>query len=308
MVEFPVPAGPLTAGEPLPDHRLFEPTMTITRLLRACAWALLLPLLFSHAHAQTDSATAELLMRKSGLWQMLGGMEPQLKAGVAQALAEQKTKPSAAEAERFERAAATAYAPERLRASGLAIFTRSADSRHLPVVQQWFDTATGREFTRLDELAIAQQTDPADVARRGGAVLQSMPPAQVALLQQIIVATDSADMMAGIMVNTLVAVHRGVDSMVPPSQTRVTEEQLRAALELQRPQLVEAFTGLSMASLALAYASVPAADLQLYLDFLRSDAGRHFNGMVGQAMDAAMSEAALDFGRRLPGTRDQSNT
>ena len=44
----------------------------------------------SCAFGETSAATAELLLRKSGTWEQLGGMERQVMAGFGQAMAQAK--------------------------------------------------------------------------------------------------------------------------------------------------------------------------------------------------------------------------
>lgn len=282
--------------------------MTLPTVLRYILLVLLLPMASTQATAQTDDATAEMLMRRTGLWQNLGSIEPRILADVSQTFATLKPRPSPTETERVVQAATAAYAAPRMRATGLALIARGVEARHLPALKQWFDSAAGTNFSRLDEQAVQEQTDPTDVAVRGGALLRSMPASRLELLQQINSVAENAEMMARIMVNTAVAMHRGIGSVVPRSAMTMTEEQLRAALQQQRPAMIKGFNALTMASMALAYEAAPAADLQHYLDLLRSDAGRHLNSLVGQTIDAIMSEAALDLGRRLPGTTDKSNT
>jgi hypothetical protein len=84
--------------------------------------------------------------------------------------------------------------------------------------------------------------------------------------------------------------------------------ELRMQLEAQRPQMLKAFAVLSLAAFAKAYAPLPTDGLESYVAFIRSRPGRDFNTIGIEALDAALTEAAAEFGRLLQGAKDQSNT
>ena len=56
------------------------------------------------------------------------------------------------------------------------------------------------------------------------------------------------------------------------------------------------------------YAKIPSQQLRQYVAFIRTPAGRQFNAAAMEAMAAALTDAAAEMGRRLPGTRDGRNT
>jgi len=56
------------------------------------------------------------------------------------------------------------------------------------------------------------------------------------------------------------------------------------------------------------YAELNTQDLATYVNFLKSDAGRHLNDLGQQAFTEAMAEAAAEAGRAMPATiRDDAN-
>ena len=99
---------------------------------------------------------------------------------------------------------------------------------------------------------------------------------------------------------------RGASS-VRPDGPAASAVELMSALESQRPQLLKAFAALSLASYAMAYETLPTADLAQYVAFLRSEAGQHLTDVGLKAMGASFVEASTEFGRRLPGTADKAN-
>jgi hypothetical protein len=257
--------------------------------------------------AQADAATAERLLKKSGLWQQLDGLATQVHAGMKGALAQAGAQPSAAEEQRLQQAVQDSYAVARLRASAQAVVQRELQPRHVAGLERWYDSALGKRITQIEEASAADTREPAVVMQQGQALLEAMPSTRRALINGIIEATKSAELLVDIISNTAVATHQGMASVLPqaPGQTAA---DLRAALAAQRPQMLENFTQYLMAAMAVTYSTVESPDLTRYAEFLRGESGRHFNDVAGRALDAALTEASTELGRRLPGTRDGSRT
>ncbi len=259
------------------------------------------------AHAETDTATAESLVRDSGIWQQLASISPQVRAGLLDAISRSGSRPSATEIERLSRVIDEAYASDRLRAIAVSTVKAQVQDGHVPSLQRWYASELGRRIARLDEAASAEQTDPASVFQQGLALVAAMPEARRTLLGDMVVVTRSAETLAEITIDTALAAHRGAASMAPDAPG-VSSAELRQHLESQRPQMLRAYTGLALASYAKAYASLPTAELDRYLEFLKSDAGRHFTNVGMKAFSAALVEASAEMGRKLQGTRDSANT
>lgn len=259
------------------------------------------------AQAQTDAATAESLMRRSGLWEQLAGIGPQARAGVLASVAQSGAQPSAAELERLTRAADTAFDADRLRGTARGAIARGLEPQHLPALLRWYASPAGTSITRLEEASATDTREPPAVVQAGTLLLQRMPEERRLLLADMVEATKAPEAMVQLVIGTSLAAYRGAAS-VTPGTPGMSLSELRALLEAQRPQLLKAYAALALAGMAITYEPVATGELGAYLDFLKSDAGRHFSDLGNAAVDAAMVEASADFGRRLPGSRDQANT
>lgn len=120
-------------------------------------------------------------------------------------------------------------------------------------------------------------------------------------------AARAAEVAALMTINTAVGVQQGLVA-VQPGRAGPALEDLRAALEAQRPQLQEGFVAVLLAASALMHEPATEAQLTAYLDFLNSPAGRHFSAVMESVMDTLFLDAATDLGRVLPGTRENANT
>lgn len=258
------------------------------------------------ASAQTDAKTAEELLRSSGMWQQLASIAPQVQAGFAAAAAQSGAKPTPGELERLSRVIDTAYAAERLRVAAVATLQAQTRADHVPALRRWYGSRIGKAITGLEEAASAEQTDPMAVAQEGATLLSAMQPARRAALEELVTVTRSAETLVQLTFDTALAAQQGLRS-VTPDAPGTSAGELRAALEAQRPQLLQAFSGLSLASYAKAYTRLPTSELQQYLAFLKSAAGQHFTDTSLQAFTSALVEASAEMGRGLPGAKDRSN-
>lgn len=256
--------------------------------------------------AQTDAATAEALLRKSGVWVQLAGIAHQVRAGMAGGAVEQGATLSEAEAARLHRAVDTAYAAPRLRASVLRTLMRDMPAAHVAPVLAWHDSATGRAITRMEEAASAADQDSGTMAQEGAHRLAAMSEARRLLLELLMVESRAGETLAGMTINTALGVQQGLRSLRPDAPGPTTDE-LRAMLQTQRPQLERAFSAMMMAASAQVYAEASDEQLQTYLRYQETEAGRQFNRVMEAAMDSMFLEAATELGRSLPSTKDQAN-
>ena len=273
-------------------------------LARLLVWGAIV--LAGGAWAGTDTATAESLMRTSGIWEQLQDVAPQVRAGMLADIARGHRKPSETELGRLSRTVDAAYSAARLRSKCLAAIAKNLDRAQVGALRRWFDGPTGRAITRLEE-ALSKQADPRATLQQGVELLQQMPASRRRALQDVVLATSGAELMAELAISSALATEQGVAS-VSPNAARASPAELKAALEARRPQLIRHFSNVQLASSAVAYSSLTTSEIARYTDFLKSEAGRHFNSVVMRAFSAAMLEAATEFGRALPGSRDKAHT
>jgi hypothetical protein len=270
-----------------------------------CIAALLVAATF--AHADIDHSSAEGLVHKSGLWEQLGGLSPQVEAGVQQAIAQGGKAPAASEKARIARVVQAAYAADRLRSVSTSVIASRMQAQHLNALRQWFDSPVGKSITRAEEATASEQHDPRAAFNEGAALLKSMPAERRKLLQDLLTATHTAEAIVQITISTAVAVQAGVAS-VTPNMPGPSANQLRADLEAQTPQMLEGFSNMALATFARAYSKISSEQLRQYVAFIRTPAGTAFNDAAFEALAAALTDAATQMGRSLPGTRDSSNT
>lgn len=278
----------------------------MTKFQRIAAWLMLLAC--AAAQAQTDTATAERLMRQSGLWEQVGAVAQSfpdaLMAGVAQA----PKPPSESEKTRLLQRVSQAFSAERLRASAMDVVSKHMQPRHTRPILDWYESNSGRTIRQSEIDATAEQAKmpPEDLIRLGGALWAQLPPARRRLLDELIKATQAEDAMLQITQNSMLAMQRGL-ALAAPDQPMPSESQVRKEIRAQQTAMRQAFNEMIRTSMAMTYHDLSDRALRDYLAFCKSPAGRHFNQVGIHALDQALSTALQDMMQSLPGTRDNQN-
>ena len=274
--------------------------------VRALAFSLALVGLHGAALSQVAKPVAEELMRKSGLWEQLGSIAPQMEAGAGAAMDQSGTKLSPEELKRLSQAFVTAYSPMHLRATALSVLTAQLTAADVAALQAWYNSPAGKAVTRLEEAASTGTADLQTRVQAGTKVLSASTAARRALLTQVAKVTRASEASVDIMINTAVGVQEGL-AKVAPKGTKATVKELRATLEQQRPQMVKNFDSAMVALFAATYESLDDDALSRYVSFLKSPAGRAYTEVSLRAMDRAFVEAAQGLGRSIPAVKSSAN-
>lgn len=265
-----------------------------------------LPLAFvrTPARAGVDRPTAESLLRISGLWAQLADVAPQARAEALGALNQRGAAPAQAEVDRLAQAIASAYSVQRLRSACLDTTSKNLDKAHVAALRRWYEGSPGSGIVRLEVAHSAQ--DPRIVLEQGAALLASMPSSRRRVLEEVVVATRVAELQTELAIGTSLAVGLGARAARDPTAPSLSE--LKAALGARRHQIMRAAGAQALVAFASTYSSLPDADLDTYVDFLKSRAGRHFVDVAIHALGAAIFAAALDFGRALGETKGRARS
>lgn len=279
-------------------------------MLKSIATAVLAGVLWvahTGASAQTDLATAQTLMRKSGLWEQLDSFRLQVRAGITDVQAQSPSPPTAGEVERLLRVADSAFAAAHLRTLVQGVIAQDIQAEHIPAVLAWYQSPLGTAVAQLEAQANADVRDPRESLQKGSALFASLPAARQAQLRDCVRVTRAAETSTNTMLNALVAIQVGIASTRPQGPA-ISARDIRNALEPQRPQLLQMTDQMALASFTQIYANLTDAELAAYITYLGSAAGTHYIDLEMQAVDAAMVESFTELGRRTPGTSDKSQT
>jgi hypothetical protein len=248
--------------------------------------------------AQTDPATAERLLRRSGLWTQLEHIGPQVRQGLAEAASQGGSTLGPEDLACLRAAAEAAYDTTRQRSVALRTTARELQPQHLPALTAWYESSTGAAMTRLEEQAAADHRGTEAVVEDGRARLAAMAPERRALIERFMQASRVVDATLSMTLNTVAGVRQGLAGVMAPG-TGPSEAETRALLAEQLPRLKPVFEQMLLAASAVAYADAADAQLEAYVAFLRTPAGEHLSDVMQRVLDAVFLDAATELGSRL---------
>lgn len=269
--------------------------------------ALAMALAPAPAAAQIDEPTAERLMRASGLWEQLGATAAGARAGIEAASRNRLTTLSGDEVQRLLRATDAAFEAGTLRAAVRRALAARVAPAHVAALDAWLTGELGRRITALEVAAARPDRDSDSAIRAGVARLAAAPEERRKLIDSLVEATRAAESITNMTINIAVAVQRGMGSVRPDLPAPPVSE-LRQAFAAQRPQMLEAYRGMSSALFAEMYSALPDADLARYLAFLQGEPGARYLEATMAATEQALVEAAERLGTRVPAARPGANT
>jgi len=250
--------------------------------------------------AAVDRNTAESLLRRSGLWEQLAGVAPEVRAGTLAAMAQGRRSPTREEIERTSRAVDHAYSAHRLRSAFIAVIVADLDQAHVTPLRRWYDSHPGRAITRLEVAQSGQRPEP--LLARGAALLGTMSSSRRRLLEELVVAQRAAEMLTELTIGSALAARQGAAS-VSSHPAAPSLRELKEALDSRRHDYMRRFSSWSVTVFAAMYSSVADADLEKYLAFLKSDAGEHYIQVTMHGFGRAMLDAAVELGGVLAASR-----
>lgn len=258
---------------------------------------------FACAAADPAERRIDELMHKSGLWEQIGQMQAQVRAGAEEARAEAKASGRAedmsdADFSRLASAMNRVYAPDRMRAAvskELAAALSVADEQEVLV---WLSSDLGKRITRIEEeqgeVERYRKTD-----REAPEFLKTVPRERIAKFTRLADSIHVGESSATMLINLTIATIYGLASSAPGGADESVLRRLRQRFEAQRPQLVAAMTQRSIAGFAYTYRDLKDAEVESYVAFAESPAGRRYHEATTIALDNALMEASLELGRQV---------
>lgn len=262
-------------------------------------------LLCSGASAKPNLATAEVLMRASGLWNQLEDIAPAIRAELSSSLSRTEPAMAPVEIERICAISDDLYSGTRLRAAVQAFIAKEINKTIAGKLMAWYQSPTGRAMTLLEVEASSRQRDPSAALEEGRDLLATLPAARQKQLSRLVDVTNIVEALTNITINTAIASSVGASSTLPQEQRRSVSE-FRRKMNEQRPAMLKSIRDISLASFASAYAKASDADLNKYIEFLQTTSGKHFSDVGIRAVDLALTEAATKLGRNIGTARNHS--
>ena len=266
----------------------------VNRLLLA------LLLLCGLAPAQAQERRIDELMRKSGLWQHMGQVREAARLGAEEARAHAKANPgphnlTEAQHQRMVAAMDKAFAPERLRAAMREALLKELDPADEAEVLRWLSADLGARITAIEEKRDTPE-EQARMEREAPKVVEALPKPRLEQYVRLAKSINAGESSANMIINVTTAIAYGIAIASPHGDVAMVKA-MRAQMEADRPKMVEAFTQRSIAIFAYTYEPLSGEELEQYVRFAESAAGRRYHDATTRALDGVFARASLDMGR-----------
>lgn len=242
--------------------------------------------------APATPAAIDELLHKSGLWEQLAAMGPQLQQGIDDSVASGAMADDQGVAA-MRRAFGVAYGPERLRPAMAKALAREISAEDTKAALAWLATDLGKRVTRLEE-----EASKAAVPDRAAEIAAALPAERRELYLRMARATHTGEVGATIMINVTYGLARGA-TLASPGTPMQDPEQLLRSLHGSRAKLVALVEEQSLGTSAVAYGTLSDADLLRYIEFAESPVGRRYHAATSLALDRTLTDAAIEAGRLL---------
>lgn len=195
-----------------------------------------------------------------------------------------------------ERVAAI-YDPARMEAEMRAALSEALAGADIAPIAAFFEAEPGRSFIALELSARTAMLDPeVDAAAREAAAIalaDSVP--RIAILERFITANDliESNVMGGLNGNYAFLTGLQAGGALPGG---MTEEQILSDVWAQEPEIRASTTEWVYAYLFMAYSPATDADLEAYIAFSESPAGRTINAALFAAYDAMFNRLSHALG------------
>lgn len=266
--------------------------------IKAMLAALALACAQTAALAQMPLDLAQTLTKKSGTWEQLKGTNEKIVAGMMQV--PQVSALGADQIKRITRVADEAFAVAALRDGVVQSLAAGLSVAQGKEALRWYDSVPGKKMTALEEAASADMLEFNTVLEGGNALLATASDKRRAQLTRLVKLTRTAEGMAGMQINMLIAISEGVaKARAEQGGPEQDVDGLRDALQGQRHQMVAAMSGIGLSMFAWIYREASDKELESYLKFLQTPSGQALSMAMLTAMDATFTQAAKNFGKGM---------
>jgi len=170
----------------------------------------------------------------------------------------------------------------------------------------WLNSSLGMKITELEK-----ESAKPGAMKDGASDMQALlnDPAAVERLkyiQRIEKATRTTDITTDMVLNMQISVILALNSLAPPEQQKSYEE-VTAFVNTQRNAVKEALSQQAISSFLYTYRDLVDAELEQYITFIESDAGRKYHDISLKALSEALVAASQKYAEylgTLAGERD----
>lgn len=264
-------------------------------LCRKVAAAAALALVAAGAVAQDTGGLARQLMVRSGLDRQLEAYPALVQAGMEESRAR-----SGLSDDRFaelKEASVKAFDPAALKRVVQRELARRLAPKDIEAALAWLDAPLGRRITQLEEQASTAEAFAAMQAWAGALRPGDLAEARIAQARRLDRAIKATEFSVSSARNSQLAIIAAMTATLPAADQRQALDAVVAAFEQNRAQIRASAEQQTVMSMLYSYRALGDAELDRYIAFAESAAGRKYHAAALEALDQAIVEASRDAGR-----------
>lgn len=246
---------------------------------------------------QRDDADAviEQVMKLSGSNEQLEQLPTIMEAGFEQ---QRPAGVSDAEHERLKSIVRDTFSTSRMQLATANALRKEYDAKRFDALLKLLNTPIARKMSDLELAAATPQIQ--QELMQYAASLNAAPPApqRLELIVKLMGAMSSVEAMVNIQAQSVEAMARAMDPILPPEQ-RLKPGQLEQMIKEMRTQATPGAQQFLTLHNLYTYRSASDAELQEYLALCQSDTGRWFTPLMIRAMTAAFGDASAMLAQRM---------
>lgn len=185
------------------------------------------------------------------------------------------------------------FAADKLKQSIRAQLQQNLSDKDIRAVLAWLETPLGKKIT-AQEIAASSVQAHQDVQDTIDKLLSDSD--RFALIRQLDAATGASQATLAMTLNMQKAMMYGMMSAAPGS---VSEQQVQQMIQAIEPQLRSQMELMVVASMTYTYRELSDDEINQYIAFASSQAGKNYHQAFTEALSAAMAEAGDAVGREI---------
>lgn len=179
-----------------------------------------------------------------------------------------------------------------------AAFRKALPEAAVPEILDFLESERGRRIVALEISARRAMLDPdvADASAEAYAALEDANDPRLPRLEALVAAADLIEANVATEMNATLALYRGLIEGGAPG-FKMTEDDALAEVRSQQDDIRAATEDWLFPYIAMAYSALGTEDLDAYIAFEKSAAGRSLSAALAEAFGALMADFSYRLGR-----------
>lgn len=192
----------------------------------------------------------------------------------------------------------TSFSSELVKADILESFKASLSERDIKNILKWLDSPTGRKCTELEEAGSAPGILEKRMEFEKNIKNNPIPETRLKLIRKFNQATKGTEAAVSIAESMQIALLTAVNLSMP-EEMRMPYQMMKKEIEEQKPKIRAILEPEVITGFIYTYRTLTDSELDEYIDFLSSGAGRKYSNASIEGLKKALENGSMKWGRAI---------